>query len=160
MTAARSRPRSATAGVGSTPARTAFPFAERAQRLLRLGELVRPVDGRLQLTALEQVGERLEILLVEFRDEELDLVRAAERRELDGRDVPQNAPAAVCADDHEPAFRLERAPQREPRVAPGDVEDQVVARIRSREVLVQTIDDPAGAERARELDIASAHDGR
>src|SRR6059058_5043797 len=33
------------------------PFAERAQRLLCLGELVRPVDRRLQLTAREQVGE-------------------------------------------------------------------------------------------------------
>src|SRR6185312_8974431 len=154
MTAPRSRPRSATAGVGSTPARTALPPAEAmpranassssgplarvsrptkmrprphqsaaalprrstrsavsispttprtpsvpkycratarddsgsddehqlsahmalsecAQRVGGLVQLVRPVDRRLQLAAGEQVGERLEVRLVEFRDEEV-----------------------------------------------------------------------------------------
>ena len=46
-------------------------FAERAQGSFRFGELVRPVDRRLQLAAGEQVGERLEVRLVELRDEEL-----------------------------------------------------------------------------------------
>src|SRR5215813_6445249 len=44
-------------------------LAERAQCVLRLLELVRPVDRRLQVTAFEHVGERLQVRLVELRDE-------------------------------------------------------------------------------------------
>src|SRR3954468_463506 len=60
------------------------PFAEYAQRVLRLVELVRPVDRRLQLAALEQVGERLEVGLVELSDEELGRLLAEARGEPDG----------------------------------------------------------------------------
>src|SRR3954447_25863283 len=52
------------------------PLAERAQRGFRFGELVRPVDRRLQLATGEQVGERLEVRLVELRDEELGCLLA------------------------------------------------------------------------------------
>ena len=132
---------------------------EGAQRVLRLGELIRPVDRRLQIPALEHVGERLEVLLVELRDEELDRLLAEARREPDRRDVPQLAPATVRPHDDEPARRLETAPERAPRVAARDVGDQVVALPLAGEVDARVVEHAVGAERTRLLDVARAADG-
>src|SRR5206468_3846130 len=85
------------------------PFAEGAERVLRLGELVGPVDRGLEPATFHQIGQRLEVRLVEARYEELDRVLAEARREPDGCKVPQLVAAAVAADDHEPAVRLENS---------------------------------------------------
>src|SRR5436190_15999059 len=132
------------------------PLAEGAQRVLRLGELVGTVDRRLQRTALEHVRECLEVFLVELRHEELDRLPAEARGEPDGRDMPQLAAATVGADDHEPTLRLESPTEGVPRVASGDVGDQVVALALTREVLAGVVEHAVGAEGPRLLDVACA----
>src|SRR5262249_51144851 len=134
-------------------------LAERAERILRLVELVRPVDRGPQLAPLEHVGEGLQVRLVELCDEERDRVLAPERRELDGRDVAEDAWAAVGADDHDPAVGLQRAPHGVPRVSASYVDDQVVPLVLACEVLAGVVEHAIGAERTRLLDVASAADG-
>ena len=73
--------------------------------------------------------------------------------------MTQLAAAAVPADDNQAPSRREDAPQREPRMPTGHVDDQVVALALPREILPRVVEHEVGSEVTCLLQVAGAADG-
>ena len=127
-----------------------------------LGQLVALLHDRLQLPRLEQLAEKIEVGPVEVGHEEsggptAELCPQPHRGNVAER-PDQRVP--FPSDDDEPGVGGEHASALSPRLAPGDIEHQVVAPAALREVVAAVVDHVIRAERPRLLDVPRAANSR
>lgn len=124
-----------------------------------LGERVRPVDDRCDLSDLEKLLQDDHPGLLVRHREVWGRYLAHERRE---RDQSQDAghasepPAgslseAIVSDEHVFSIRGEDTSTSRKRIVPGDIEDQVVALTTLGKVLLGVVDDVVRPERSDHL---------
>src|SRR5579883_1209439 len=128
----------------------------------RLGDVAQRealADDGDELARREQLPHEDERLPVRLRHEHAHAFPSDERRRHGGERRPEHAPRGA-PDVHVGALGLQRAQAIRDRAERRRVDDEIVERWLTGEVLTGVVDDPVGSDRAHEVDVPRAAHAR